>query len=352
MRRFTQLFRDLEECSKTSDQETALEDYFREAPRGDAAWALWLFWGNRLNLGISVHRLKSWAIELSDHPVWLFEACQERVGNLAETASLLLPRGHEAGTDLPLQRVIEEKLLPLKDWNEGFQLMMLREFWLSLDQDQRFILNKMLTGSIRIGSGRLLLLRGLSSGLGVKEEILAHRLSRSWQPSAEFLDSLADPKATPGAEEEAPQAEDLTLLLQDIADARRFEMGTEPRHRACLVMIHAHAGQGTPGRHADYALAARDGDRLVPVSRPPCSLPVEDIEQIEAWIQANTLNQRGPVRTVPAELVFEIGFEGLRPSKRHKSGLTLRYPRIIQWLKNKPVGEIDTLSRLRELLDG
>ena len=56
-------------------------------------------------------------------------------------------------------------------------------------------------------------------------------------------------------------------------------------------------------------------------------------------------------RRVPPELVFELAFEGIRRSTRHKSGIALRFPRMIRWRKDKPVGEIDTIETLRALLD-
>ncbi|MEX0325018.1 MAG: hypothetical protein AB3N33_02900 [Puniceicoccaceae bacterium] len=351
MRRFTQLFRELDESNRTGDKESALQAYFREAPAADAVWVLWFFWGNRLSLGIPAKRLRQWAADLSGCPDWLVDACYERVGDLAETASLLLPLAGGDGTDLPLHKVIEDKLLPLKHWDDRFQFQLLREFWLSLTRDEALVLNKMLTGRIGADVSRPLLLKVLSARLGTDPESLAHCLHGDWLPTAEFIDSLAN---IPPADENPPGKAippALTILLEDIRDFRRSEEGKPPLHSACLVMIHAYAGGG--GRsvaHSEYALAARDQGRLVPVSKVAAALPEEEIREIDEWIRSNTVARRGPVRTVPAEQVFEIGFEGLRPSSRHKSGLAMRFPRILRWRKDKPVEEIDTVETLRALL--
>ena len=58
----------------------------------------------------------------------------------------------------------------------------------------------------------------------------------------------------------------------------------------------------------------------------------------------------GPVRTVRPELVFELGFEGIQPSSRHKSGVAVRFPRILRWRTDKPAAEADTLDAVKELL--
>jgi DNA ligase-1 len=67
-------------------------------------------------------------------------------------------------------------------------------------------------------------------------------------------------------------------------------------------------------------------------------------------VQKHTLERFGPVRRVPPELVFEIAFEGIQASPRHKSGIALRFPRMLRWRHDKPVDEIDTIDSLRALL--
>ena len=71
---------------------------------------------------------------------------------------------------------------------------------------------------------------------------------------------------------------------------------------------------------------------------------------MDRFIQRNTLERFGPVRSVRPELVFEIAFEGIQESSRHKSGLAVRFPRISRWRRDKKIEEIDTIERLKTLL--
>ena len=117
------------------------------------------------------------------------------------------------------------------------------------------------------------------------------------------------------------------------------------------VMIYAQGGHGRrAGLYTDFTFAVRDGDALVPFAKAYSGLTDAEFAEITAWVQAHTLERFGPVRRVPPELVFEIAFEGIQASPRHKSGIALRFPRIARWRQDKPVAEIDTLEALRGLL--
>ena len=117
------------------------------------------------------------------------------------------------------------------------------------------------------------------------------------------------------------------------------------------VMIYAQAGHGRRANlYTDFTFAVRDGNALVPFTKAYSGLTDAEFAEITRWVQKNTLERFGPVRRVPPELVFEIGFEGIQESPRHKSGIALRFPRMIRWRRDKPVDEIDTLEGLRGLL--
>ncbi|MDT8329410.1 MAG: ATP-dependent DNA ligase, partial [Roseovarius sp.] len=75
-----------------------------------------------------------------------------------------------------------------------------------------------------------------------------------------------------------------------------------------------------------------------------------EFRQITAWVRRNTTERFGPVRQVRPEQVFEIAFEGIQASPRHKSGVALRFPRMARWRQDKPVSDIDTLDTLRAML--
>jgi len=117
------------------------------------------------------------------------------------------------------------------------------------------------------------------------------------------------------------------------------------------VMIYAQKGHGRRADlYTDYTFAVRDGEQLVPFTKAYSGLTDKEISEVDAWVKRNSLEKFGPVRTVKPELVFEIAFEGIAASNRHKSGVALRFPRIHRWRKDKAPQEINTLTDLRQLL--
>ena len=94
----------------------------------------------------------------------------------------------------------------------------------------------------------------------------------------------------------------------------------------------------------------RNGDQLVPFAKAYSGLTDKEIAEVDHWVKRNAVEKFGPVRTVKPELVFEIAFEGIAASNRHKSGIALRFPRIHRWRRDKPVEEINTLDDLKTLL--
>lgn len=117
------------------------------------------------------------------------------------------------------------------------------------------------------------------------------------------------------------------------------------------VMIYAQPGSGRRASlHTDYTFAVWDEGKLVPFAKAYSGLTDAEIREVDAWIRRNTVEKFGPVRHVKPEQVFELGFEGIQKSPRHKSGIAVRFPRILRWRTDKPVEEADTLATLRGLL--
>ena len=117
------------------------------------------------------------------------------------------------------------------------------------------------------------------------------------------------------------------------------------------VMIYAQAGHGRRANlFTDYTFAVRSGNDLVPFTKAYSGLTDAEFREITAWVRKNTLQKFGPVRQVPPTHVFEIAFEGIQASPRHKSGVALRFPRMARWRKDKPVDEANTLDDLKEML--
>ncbi len=116
------------------------------------------------------------------------------------------------------------------------------------------------------------------------------------------------------------------------------------------VMIYAQKGHGRRADlYSDYTFAVWDGRDLVPFAKAYSGLTDAEMRQVDQFVKKNTREKFGPVRTVKAELVFEIAFEGIQDSPRHKSGIALRFPRIFRWRKDKPAQEANTLQDLKDL---
>ena len=116
------------------------------------------------------------------------------------------------------------------------------------------------------------------------------------------------------------------------------------------VLVYALSGSGRRSTlYTDYTFALWDGDVLVPVAKAYSGLDDKEILQLDRWIRANTVERFGPVRSVAPEHVFELGFEGVNVSKRHKSGVAVRFPRILRWRTDKPASEADRVDALRAL---
>lgn len=117
------------------------------------------------------------------------------------------------------------------------------------------------------------------------------------------------------------------------------------------VMIYAQAGHGRRANlFTDFTFAVRDGNDLVPFAKAYSGLSDAEFAEITSWVGKHTLERFGPVRRVTPELVFELAFEGIQASPRHKSGIALRFPRMLRWRRDKGVADIDTLQTLRRLL--
>ena len=118
------------------------------------------------------------------------------------------------------------------------------------------------------------------------------------------------------------------------------------------VMVYAMKGHGRRAElYTDYTFAVWDGDHLIPFAKAYSGLTDKEIREVDTFIKNNTLEKFGPVRTVKPELVFEIGFEGINASTRHKSGIAVRFPRILNWRHDKAAAEADTLENLRNILE-
>ena len=118
------------------------------------------------------------------------------------------------------------------------------------------------------------------------------------------------------------------------------------------VLIYAQKGSGRRSNlYTDYTFAVRDGDKLVVFTKAYSGLTDNEFAQVDNFVKRNSLEKFGPVRTVKPELVFEIAFEGIAASNRHKSGVALRFPRIHRWRRDKTIADINSLEDLKNMLE-
>jgi DNA ligase-1 len=537
VKRFAELFEALDTTTATGLKVAAMVAYFRAAPPPDAVWALYILSGRRPRRLIGPALLRRWLVEESTLPEWLVEETYAAVGDLAETIALLVSHDPASGVspaaatpaaEATLAEWFERRLLPLRGLDEPAQRAAVTGWWRGLPYRESFLVNKLLTGALRVGVSQTLVTRALAEALGVPRPHVEHTLMGEWQPTPRLWERLATPgagtaepsqpypfylaspleadpatlgaradwlaewkwdgirgqlvrragqaflwsrgeelvserfpeivaaaaqhlrdgtvldgevlawrdgrplpfaqlqqrigrkKLTPAILAQLPAhflaydllelgGEDLRArplaerrarlqeLLRDAPaafgvsgaldapdwealararDAAR-ERGVEGlmlksldspygsgRQRGAwwkwkidpytfdAVMLYAHPGHGRRSNlYTDYTFGVwRDG-QLVPVAKAYSGLADTEIAQLDRWIRAHTTERFGPTRAVEATQVFELAYEGIAASPRHKSGIALRFPRIRRWRHDKPAAEADTLDALRAVLE-
>ena len=525
MKEFAELITRLDQSNKTSDKLEALGEFFATATDSDKVWAIAIFTHRRPKRQVSTRQLREWSQEMAGIPDWLFDESYHSVGDLAETISLLLP--HPTATSERNLTDWIHFLFQLERLNDGNKKAHILEAWSQLNQTERFIFNKIITGGFRIGVSQSLITNALATHLNRDKSSIAHALMGSWNPEQISFSSLFDKgdgnqdisKPYPfflahplekepeemgspddwqvewkwdgirgqlirragetfiwsrGEElvtEKFPELMDLgsflpdgtvldgeiivfqagkplpfgllqtrigrknlskkilteapvSLLAYDILeyggkDIRAISLKkrreilevlysktshpnleisqtislnswseyTEIRRNSRNelaeglmlkhldsayetgrkrgswwkwkiepltidgVMIYAQKGHGRRADlYSDYTFAVWDGENLVPFAKAYSGLTDAEMREVDQFVKKNTREKFGPVRTVRAELVFEIAFEGIQVSPGHKSGIALRFPRILRWRKDKPAQEANTLQDLKDLL--
>lgn len=537
MKRFAQLFFALDETTKTNEKKTQIHEYFQSVPPADAAWAVYFLTGRKIRQLVPRARMVEWTMELAGITGWMFQECYDTVGDLAEVFSLLLPPS-KASIQEGLAEWVEHRLLPLRKMNPDEQKKHLIEAWMSSSEQERFVINKMITGELRLGVSQQIVIKALAETSGLEEAAVAHRLMGEWQPTDSFFSALihedtgdtvaskpypfflsypleSSPETLgetdewfaewkwdgiraqiirrddqtfiwsrgeeliterfPEIKEAADSLPNGTVLDGEIlawkdaevlpfqelqkritrkivtkkllAEAPAIFMGfdlleingqdqrTEPlseRRRQLLqlltpgaldefpscraqlntvlkvsqlaggnswndlaqlrtnsrllkveglmlkradskygvgrrkgdwwkwkidpysvdaVLIAAQKGHGKRASlYTDYTFGVWRDNQLVSIAKAYSGLTDAEIKEVDAFIRKNTLEKFGPVRTVKPELVFEIAFEGIQASPRHKSGVAVRFPRILRWRTDKQIADADTIERLTSLL--
>jgi DNA ligase 1 len=522
MKNFTSLFKELDETSQTEIKIEALTNYFRSVNPVDIAWTIYLLLGRKIKKVVSVKKLKEWSLELSQIPEWLFAECQDNVGDIAEIISSILPV-NEYSENISLQSLIEEYLIPLFNQKEEFLKEKIIHVWQKLNSNERYIWNKLTSGSFHIDIPTKLVIKALAGISGLDDSIISYRLLGNWIPSVEFINMLLDPdndKMVPvkpfpfiipaklkqkvdelgnieewsaewnwsgircqlikknnivcawssvnellndtfpelcelnsilpegiildgiiiPAKDNIPlpcfelekrisrrypsekllsdlpvsfvafdlleyQSEDIRTQPLDYRKALLIKILNDIEHKCLIlsnqveavswdelnikknrinknfadglilkrrdsispsewfewkndpvnilaVLLYARIEQGsTPPLFKEYTFALKHEGHLVPFAKTSSGLTDEETLRIDDFIRNNTLEKFGPIRTVKPELVFQIEFDGVRKSSRHKSGIIVQSPHIIYWHQNKKIDEIGSLNSLIALID-
>ena len=175
MKRFGRLFAELDQSTSTLAKVEALKRYFAEAAPADAAWAVYFLAGGKPRQVVPNAVLWTLACQRAGIDDWLFDACYQAVGDFAETVAHVLPPP-STESDLGLAEWVEQRLLNLRDLAPEEQATRVGAYWDELDTAGRFLLNKLIGGSFRVGVSKLLVQRGLAEQAGVDAKLVAQRM--------------------------------------------------------------------------------------------------------------------------------------------------------------------------------
>ncbi|MEP2281236.1 ATP-dependent DNA ligase [Maribacter sp.] len=181
MKNFALLIKTLDSTNKTTVKVQALTDYFLKADDADKVWTIAILSHRRPPRPVSTTLLRTWASELANIPLWLFEESYHIVGDLAETIALVIPAADQS-SDKSLTVFLQEMIALKKKTNEDKKAY-LYENWKVLNYYERFVFTKLITGGFRIGVSQKLMTRALAKATEIDEDILAYKLMGNWDPN-------------------------------------------------------------------------------------------------------------------------------------------------------------------------
>jgi DNA ligase-1 len=204
MKRFANLIELLTRTEPTRDRIRILADYFSSIPTEDASWAIYFLLGRRPKRLVTSPTLREWALQHAAIPRWLFEESYKAVGDLGETIALLVynSAADHGRKSLPLSHWMEDRLLPSQRIHADALCRKVCQWWSESDRGELYLLNKLLTGTLRFPIPRLDVVRSISQMSGAPITTISLRLGQGWQPSADHFRDLISPG---GAEENAAQ---------------------------------------------------------------------------------------------------------------------------------------------------
>ena len=253
MKRFAQLYRELDRSTATLDKRAALIRYFREAPPRDAAWGLYLLSGGKVASArkkiANTRELREWIAIESGTPDWLVDDSYDQVGDLGETLALLLDDPVDVSPDVALADWIETRLLPIANQEVELRRAVIAEAWRTLRFDERLLFNKLLTGALRVGVSQRLVQQALAELTGIDIARLAQRMLGTWAPTPDFLRDLLTVEELPGDRQQPYPF----FLASPLESALRAEAGLPDA---------APSEEGAPAVTPDIVALANDPDAV------------------------------------------------------------------------------------------
>ena len=231
MRQFTQLFKAVDATTSTNEKVRALQTYFRKESSRNAVWAIYLLLGKTRKRLITSRILRDIFLQISDIPEWLFEESYSHVGDSAETIALLLrdtpiekTGASDASGETPLH-VWMEDIIPqvkqLQKTDEAHLKDLVIDWWANLSESEIFVLNKVLTGSFRVGVSSKLVVKALATEYSLTEAVITHRLMGDIEPTAAFYEALINPD-----EADTAPSQPYPFFLAAPIDAEKFQTET------------------------------------------------------------------------------------------------------------------------------
>ncbi len=228
MKRFAQLFNELDASTATNAKVDALKRYFAQANDADAAWAVYFLSGGKPRQVVPTSVLRALAQQRAGIEPWLFDECYQAVGDLAETIAHVLPVAPQL-SEVGLADWVEKRLLPLREATPEHQAERVTAYWDELDATGRFLLTKLIGGGFRVGVSKLLVQRALAAHAGLDAKVVAQRMmgftDKSVRPDAALYRNLLTHDALPQADSGQPYpfflAHALELSLTDF----EFKLG-------------------------------------------------------------------------------------------------------------------------------
>lgn len=190
---FSNLVSELSSSTKTNEKIQSLVDYFVTAPDADKVWVIALFSGRRPRRAVNSRLMREWCIEIANIPEWLFNECYHTVGDLSETLALLLPDEKNVNQKTQNLSYYLEKFISIEKEDEMVKKKFIVDSWQQMNKNERFVFNKFITGSFRIGVSQKTIVNALAKVVELSSSVIAHRISGNWDPvTATFRDLFSE----------------------------------------------------------------------------------------------------------------------------------------------------------------